>query len=102
VALENIYQMYVRVGKAAFFVKRNGWSHPYTVARVLSVGGLTQGPLVGDPPYFSNLVVLADMSYQGRICRERLRCPGTYAYLEVSDPKWWPVAGSNGREGSLR
>jgi hypothetical protein len=47
---ENIFQMYTRLGGAGFFVKRNSWSHPRATARVVSVGGLTSGPLPGPPP----------------------------------------------------
>jgi hypothetical protein len=51
VSAENIYQTFTRLGGAGFFVKRNSWSHPGTVGKVVSVGGLTSGTLPGDPPY---------------------------------------------------
>jgi hypothetical protein len=50
-AIENIYQMFMRHGRVGFFVKRNSWSHPYTAAAAgnpCKVGPLTRnraGPL---------------------------------------------------------
>lgn len=93
--VENIYQMFTRLGAAGFFVKRNSWSHPRTVARVISVGGLTSGPLPGSPPYHQPpgskpLVVMATISYQGAPAkREVLTSPGTYAYTLIDRPVWW-------------
>jgi len=95
-AYENIYQMYTRLGGAGFFVKRNSWSHPRTVAKVVSIGGLTTGPLPGEAPYHSqpklgSPKVVADISYQGAPPRrEELTCPGTYAYAQIDPPEWWP------------
>jgi hypothetical protein len=48
---ENIYQMFLRLGGAGFYVKRNSWSHPRAAARAISVGGLTNGALPGLAPY---------------------------------------------------
>lgn len=86
---ENIYQMFNRNGGAGFFVKRDSWGHPRTLARVLSVAGKTVGSIDGVPPYFGNPVVIADVAYQGKVQRDKLTCPGTYAYREVPRPDWW-------------
>lgn len=94
---ENIYQMYTRLGGAGFFVKRDSWSHPKTVARIVSIGGLTTEPLPGKPPYHNqggklgSPKVLAEVSYQGQASKaEELSCPGTYAYQIIERPEWWP------------
>jgi hypothetical protein len=94
---ENIFQMYTRIGGAGFFVKRDSWSHPHTVARVVSVGGLTAGPLPGRAPYYTDAAkkrsptVMAEISYQGTAPRlEELPCPGTFAYRVMEDtPERW-------------
>lgn len=90
---ENIFQMYTRIGGAGFFVKRDSWTHPKTIVRVVSVGGLTSGPLPGDPPYHGtgpkmrSPKVMAEISYQGAAPRlEELSCPGTYAYAHIEGP----------------
>jgi hypothetical protein len=94
--VENIYQMFTRLGRAGFFVKRNSWSHPRTVAQVLTVGGLLEGVLPGKPPYYQdasrkNPVVIARISYQGQLpIEEELTSPGTYAYSIVPRPDSWP------------
>jgi len=85
----NVYQMFDRVGGAGFFVRRNSWRHPRTVARVVSVAGLRSGTLPGAPPYHGNPPVEVVVSYQGQVRRERLRCPGSYAYELVPRPPWW-------------
>jgi hypothetical protein len=89
VGAENIYQMFIRCGRAGFFVKRDSWGHPQTLARVVSVGGKEEGLLDGVAPYYGNPVVIADVAYQGRIQREKLSSPGTYAYVEIPRPYWW-------------
>lgn len=89
-AEENIYQIFIRHGKAGFFVRRNSWTHPRTVAQIVSVGGRESGPLEGAPPYYKSPEVIADISYQGRLSREKLTSPGTYAYIEIQRPDWWP------------
>ena len=86
---ENIYQMFVRHGRAGFFVKRDSWGDPRTLAKVISVGGKEEGPLDGKGPYFGNPVVIADIAYQGRIQRGKLSSPGTYAYFKIPRPDWW-------------
>jgi hypothetical protein len=88
---ENIYQMFARHGRAGFFVKRDSWTHPQTAAQIVSVGGMEAGLLPGDPPYYKNPVVIADVTYQGRIKREKLSSAGTYAYTEIGRPEWWPL-----------
>jgi hypothetical protein len=94
-AAENIYQMFTRLGAAGFFVKRDSWSHPRTVARVVSVGGLTSGDLPGLPPYHQplgakKLKVIAEISYQGAPAQlEELTSPGTFAYTMIERPDWW-------------
>jgi hypothetical protein len=93
--VENIYQMFTRLGAAGFFVKRDSWSHPSTAARVISVGGLTSGPLPGRPPYHQPpgskpLIVMAAISYQGAPAKiEVLTSPGTFAYHWIERPDWW-------------
>jgi hypothetical protein len=93
--MENIYQMFTRLGGAGFFVKRNSWSHPGTVGKVVSVGGFTSGTLPGDPPYHQPraakpLVVQALISYQGgRSTLQELTAAGTFAYRQVEQPAWW-------------
>lgn len=93
---ENIFQMFTRHGGAGFFVKRNSWSHPFTVAQVLSIDGLASPPLPGKPPYYNKpnhrpLQVLAKISYQGATPREEeLTSPGTFAYSMIERPSWWP------------
>jgi hypothetical protein len=94
-ATENIYQMFTRLGGAGFFVKRDSWSHPKAAARVISVGGLTSGPLPGLPPYHQpagtkKLLVLADISYRGEPSQpQELTSPGTFAYTLIERPAWW-------------
>ena len=87
---ENVYQMFQRFGGAGFFVKRNSWSHPRSVARVVSVGGIQSGLLAGTPPYFDNPEVLADVAFQGQILRQKLSSPETFAYSIEDRPDWWP------------
>jgi hypothetical protein len=87
VTLTNIYQMYVANGnRAGFFVRRNSWSHPRSFARVLSVGGMVEGPIPGLPPYFGNPVVKARIWYRGRETFGSLSCPGTFAYKHIEPP----------------
>jgi hypothetical protein len=94
--VENIYQMFTRLGGAGFFVKRDSWSHPQTVAKVISVGGLTSGPLPGSPPYHQppgakKLIAMAAISYQGQPAKiQELTSPGTFAYTVIERPNWWP------------
>jgi hypothetical protein len=94
--IENVYQMFSRLGGAGFFVKRNSWSHPRAAARVISVGGLTSGALPGKPPYHSEppdwkkLKVLAAISYGGEPAKvQELTSPGTYAYTLIEKPECW-------------
>src|ERR1700730_955000 len=94
--VENIYQMFTRLGGAGFFVKRDSWTHARTAAKVISVGGLTGGALPGTPPYHADgpgrkkLVVQAAISYQGQPPRiEELTSPGTYAYTVIDRPAGW-------------
>jgi hypothetical protein len=86
-AIENIYQMFMRHGHVGFFINSNSWSHPYTAGQVVSVGGIDAGRLPGDPPYFQNPVVIADVADQGRIKREKLSSTGTFAYTEIVRPQ---------------
>lgn len=82
--------MFHRIGDVGFFVKRNSWTHPKTVAKVISVGGKRHPPLDGEPPYYNRQNVTAIASYQGnRTLLEDLSCPGTYAYEQVDRPDWW-------------
>lgn len=90
---ENVYQMYTRLGGAGFFVKRNSWSHPRAIAKVVSIGGLTNGPLPGTPPYHNlgaklgSPKVMAEISFQGEPSQlQELSCPGTYAYTHIKSP----------------
>ena len=85
---ENIYQMYVRRGDVGFFVKRNSWTHPRSLARVVEIGGALGGVLPGCAPYFGNPKVIAEILYQARMTRGALSRPGTYAYREVERPDW--------------
>lgn len=92
----NIYEMYVANGnRAGFFVCRNSWNLEGSAALVVSVGGRIEGKLSGEPPYYGNPVVLADVVYANRPDRpvlhnQKLGCPGTYAYTRISPPSWWP------------
>jgi hypothetical protein len=94
--VENIYQMFTRLGGAGVFVKRDRWSHPRTVAKVISVGGLTSGSLPGLPPYHQppgakKLIAMAGISCQGEPAKIReLTNPGTFAYIVIEGPTWWP------------
>jgi hypothetical protein len=94
-AAENIFQMYTRLGGAGFFVTRNSWSSPLAAARVISVGGLSNGPLPGPPPYHQppgakKLVVLAAISYRGEPATvQELTSPGTFAYSLIERPALW-------------
>ena len=87
--VENIYQMFTRLGGAGFFVKRNSWSHPKAAARVISVGGLKSGTLPGPPPYHQSpgakkLVAMAAISYRGEPAQvQELTSPGTFAYTWI-------------------
>jgi hypothetical protein len=94
--VENSYQMFTRLDGAGVFVKRDSWSHPRTVAKVISVGGLTSGPLPGLPPYHQppgakKLIAMAAISYQGEPEKiQELASPGTFAYTVIERPTWWP------------
>lgn len=78
---ENIYQMYVANGnKAGFWVKRNSWS--WQIALITSIGGQTNGPLGGSPPYFNNQKVRGKMGGKGR--EVEILSPGTYGYERVA------------------
>lgn len=80
---ENIYQMYVANGnKAGFWVRRNSWSRQ--TALITSVGGKSEGPLEGAPPYFNNPKVKGQMSGVGQ--EIDISCPGTYGYEWVNRP----------------
>jgi hypothetical protein len=93
--VENSYQMFTRLDGAGVFVKRDSWSHG-TVAKVISVGGLTSGPLPGLPPYHQppgakKLIAMAAISYQGEPAKiQELASPGTFAYTVIERPTWWP------------
>ncbi len=80
----NIYQMYGANGnRAGFWVQRNSWS--WKTALVTSVGGQTEGPLEGDPPYFKNQRVMGKMGGMGG--EFEITSPGTYGYTRVVDPR---------------
>lgn len=94
----NIYQMYVRNGyQCGFWVKRNSWSK--NIARVTSIAGQFEGPLEGDPPYFKNPKVQAEVFHEqtgrmnwvsGESGRQQiLTCAGTYGYALIPQPDWW-------------
>lgn len=87
---ENVYEMFQRLGGAGFFVSRNSWTHPYTLARVDCVQTLYLAPLVGVGPYFNDAPVGATFCYQGVFAWGLLSCPGTGAYRVVPAPTWWP------------
>ena len=77
---ENIYQMYVANGnKAGFWVKRNSWS--WQTAQITSIGGQTEGPLEGLPPYFNSPKVKGKMGGVGK--EIEITSPGTYGYSRV-------------------
>jgi hypothetical protein len=72
--------MFTRLDGAGVFVKRDSWSHG-TVAKVISVGGLTSGPLPGLPPYHQppgakKLIAMAAISYQSLQRSKNSRVPG--------------------------
>lgn len=82
---KNIYEMYVENGnKAGFWVVRNSWGHD-TKAVVLNVGGKQAGALMGEPPYYTNPLVLARLftpkEPKGFVIR--LSCPGTFGYTRI-------------------
>src|SRR5690348_10054330 len=96
--LLNIYLMYVQNGnRCGFWVKRNSWSA--NIARVTSIGGKADGPLEGNPPYFTNPKVRADVYMEetgemrwapggfGR--HQELSSAGTYGYRLMPTPSWW-------------
>lgn len=93
---ENVFQMFARMGSAGYFVRRNSWSER-SAARIVSVGGMTEGVLRGEPPYYADPttkrspVVLAEISYQGAAPKlDELSSPGTFAYTMIDRPTWWP------------
>ena len=94
--VENIYQMLTRLGGAGVFVKRDSWSHPRAVAKVISVGGLTGRSLPGLPPYHQppgvkKLIAMTAISYQGEPAKiQELTSPGTFAYTVIERPTWRP------------
>jgi hypothetical protein len=71
------------------FVKRNSWPHSRVAAQVISVGGLTGGPLPGpaphhQPPGAKKLVAMAKVSYRGEPAQvQELTGPGTFAYNQI-------------------
>jgi hypothetical protein len=84
----NIYQMYVaNANKAGFYVVRNSWGN--TVARITKIGGKTEGELEGNPPYFKNQIVKADIYKRdtGELIESgaTISCPGTYGYALIDD-----------------
>lgn len=93
--VENVFQMFARLGGAGFFVRRNSWSHPRAAARVISVGGLTKGALPGEPPYHQppgakKLKVMGAISYRGEPATvQELTSPGTFAYTVIDRPAEW-------------
>ena len=81
---QNIYQMYVDNGnRAGFWVQRDSWS--WKSAQIVSIGGKTEGPLEGNPPYFQNQKVMGKMSGVGR--EVEITSPGTYGYRRVDETK---------------
>lgn len=79
----NLYQLYERSGnRCGFRVRRNSWGN--TTAIVRSIGGQTEGPLPGKPPYYGNPVVIADVSGTWTERGAQLSSPGTYAWQFVS------------------
>jgi hypothetical protein len=93
---ENIYLMLLRNRGPGFFVRRHSWSHPRTVARIVSVEGGLLTMSTRKPPYFANPLVWCELAIRGAIGRQLLPCPGTYGYHQVERPGWWPgsVGGS--------
>lgn len=85
---QNIYQMYVaNNNRAGFYVRRDSWTT--VIAKVISVGGQTEGPLPGEAPYFKNPKVRMDVFFNdGRLKArdEEMPCPGTYAYTLIEEP----------------
>jgi len=79
---QNIYQMYVANGnRAGFYVQRDSWSTIY--ALVTTIDGCTEGPLVGNPPYYGNPLVIMDVFYSSgalQSANQKLSCPGNYTY----------------------
>jgi len=76
----NIYQMYVANGnKAGFWITRNSWS--WQTALVTSIGGISEGPLEGNAPYFMNQKVKGLMGGVGR--EVEITSPGTFAYTRI-------------------
>lgn len=74
----NVYQMYVANGnKAGFSVRRKNWR---SSVRVVSVAGLAEGVLPGEPPYYGNPPVIVAYP-NGRM--QVLSCPGTFQYVLV-------------------
>jgi hypothetical protein len=92
--VENSYQMFTRLDGAGVFVKRDSWSHPRTVAKVISVGGLTSGPLPGLPLYPTAGSQKANcdggnlLSEPAKI--QEFASPGTFAYTVIERPTGWP------------
>lgn len=85
---QNVYQMYEANGnKAGFFVRRRTWGNTY--GRIISIGGLTEGPLSGESPYFKNQKVIVDLfRNDGSLVAagEVLSCPGNYSYERTDAP----------------
>lgn len=83
----NVYELWLRYkdDPGGLWVQRNSWAS--LVARVHSVGALT-----GLPPYYGNPnpEVIADVyKLDGSLVgRQKLRCPGTYAYRRIDAPGW--------------
>jgi hypothetical protein len=77
----NIYQMYVANGnKAGFWVKRNSWS--WQTAKIVTIGGKSEGELSGNPPYYSNQKVYGLFNGHGK--QVELTSPGTYGYTLIT------------------
>jgi hypothetical protein len=88
---ENIYQIYARRQVAGFFVTRNCWTHPRTIARIVSINGRTTGEVQRAARGPAAGVVVADVCFRGlQIAREELSSPGTHTYIEIPKPDWWP------------
>ncbi len=77
--------MYVSNGeRTGFFVRRDSWSSVY--AKVRTIAGQVEGPLVGEPPYYSNPEVVMDVFRNDgslKNAHELMSCPGSYAYTQI-------------------
>ncbi len=79
---QNIYQMYIANGNRVGFFIRSA-ARPSTYAKVISIAGKTEGPLIGCGPFYGNPVVNIDVfDFSGTIQKRNITLsrPGTFLY----------------------